>query len=236
MGAVAVLAVLGGGYLWLRQSSLVAVKRVTVVGVSGPDSSQIRGALRAAALSMTTLDVQASRLHSAVVPYPVVKSLSVSTQFPHGMRIDVSEQVPVAVVAAGGRRTAVAGDGTLLPAADTGGSLPAISEPVAPGGSHLTGAARTEVALLAAAPYPLLARLSGVSDVPSRGFEATVRAGPEIVFGPARQLGAKWSAAIAVLASASSAGADYIDVTDPGRPAAGTGSDAVGAQTTTTGG
>ncbi len=63
---------------------------------------------------MTTLDVQVSHLRTAVSPYPVVKGLQVSTQFPHGMRIEVIEQVPVAMVDVGGRSTPVAGDGTLL--------------------------------------------------------------------------------------------------------------------------
>ena len=111
---VVVLVVLVGGWLWLRDSSLVAVQRVRVIGVSGPDARQIRAALVAAARNMTTLDVQMGQLQTAVAPYPVVKRLEVSTQFPHGMRIRVVEQVPVASRQAGGRRTAVAGDGTLL--------------------------------------------------------------------------------------------------------------------------
>ena len=36
--SLALLLVLGGGCLWLRDSSLVAVQRVRVVGVSGPDA------------------------------------------------------------------------------------------------------------------------------------------------------------------------------------------------------
>ena len=53
----------------------------------------------------------------------------------------------------------------------------------------------------------------------------SLRDGPVVYFGSSDQLAAKWSAVTAVLASPTSAGADYIDVTDPGRPAAGTGSD-----------
>ena len=34
-----VLGVFGGAWLWLRDSSLVAVARVTVTGVSGPDAA-----------------------------------------------------------------------------------------------------------------------------------------------------------------------------------------------------
>jgi cell division protein FtsQ len=54
---VAVLA-LAGAWLWVRDSSLVAVNRVTVTGESGPDAGQIRSALIASARNMTTLDVR----------------------------------------------------------------------------------------------------------------------------------------------------------------------------------
>jgi cell division protein FtsQ len=48
-----------------------------------------------------------------------------------------------------------------------------------------------------------------------------LRAGPALYFGGAHQLAAKWQSAVAVLANPSSAGAAYIDVSDPSRPAAG---------------
>jgi cell division protein FtsQ len=224
-GLLGGLIILGGAYLWLRDSSLVGVEKVQIVGASGPEASQIRSALGAAARTMTTLDVKMRALQTAVAPYPVVKGIDVSTQFPHGMTIHVSEQVPVAVVQAGGRRIAVAGDGTLLH--DLRGSLrlPVIALGVVPGGTRLTGYALSEARLLGAAPYPLLGRLSQVSDGPAHGLSGQLRSGPSLYFGAGSELSAKWAAVTEVLASSSSAGAQYIDVTDPARPAAGTGSD-----------
>jgi cell division protein FtsQ len=219
------VVVLGAGFLWFRDSSLVAVKRVQVIGASGPDAGHIRAALVAAADAMTTMDVNTGQLHTAVAPYPDVKSLQVSTQFPHGMRIRVIEQIPVAVVTEAGRRTAVAGDGTLLHSgADS--SLPVIPLRVPPGGPRLTGYALAEVQLLSDAPYQLLPRIATVTDSAPRGLAAQLRNGPEIYFGDSSSLVAKWSSATAVLANSGSAGASYIDVTDPSRPAAGPGSDA----------
>jgi cell division protein FtsQ len=233
--ALAILLVAGGAWLWLRDSSLVAVNRVTVTGESGPDAGQIRLALTAAARNMTTLDVQMNQLRMAVEPYPVVKDLSVSTQFPHGMRIRVIEQVPVAVVSAGGQRIAVAGDGTLLHDVIPAASLPTITLGVMPGGARLTGAARTEASLVAAAPYELLARIGQVFTAAPHGLVVALRNGPSIYFGSAGRLGAKWAAAAAVLADPSSDGAPYIDVTVPGRAAAGIGSDIGGAASSATG-
>ena len=70
--ALVVAALLGGGWLWLRQSSLVAVRHVTVTGASGPQAARIAAALEAAARDMTTLDVRAAELRRAVEPFPIV--------------------------------------------------------------------------------------------------------------------------------------------------------------------
>jgi cell division protein FtsQ len=222
---VALLVLLGGAFLWLRDSSLVAVQHVRVIVASGPDTTQIRRALVSAAHNMTTLDVKMGQLRTAVAPYPVVKSLQVSTQFPHGMRIRVIEQVPVAVVLAAGQRTAVSADGTLLHDVVAPSALPTISLPIPPGGAHVTGTTLNEVMLMAAAPYQLLSRISQVSDGSGHGLIAQVRGGPSIYFGGTGKLHYKWSSATAVLANSGSAGAVYIDVTDPNRPVAGGGSD-----------
>jgi cell division septal protein FtsQ len=174
---------------------------------------------------MTTLDVRMKPLRMAVAPFPVVKRLDVQTQFPHGMRIRVIEQVPVAVVQAAGRRTPVSGDGTLLHDVAATGSLPTISLGVAPGGTHLTGYALAEARMLSAAPYQLLGKVGQVSDGAAHGLVAQLRNGPAIYFGDSNRLAAKWTAAAEVLADPGSAGAVYLDVTDPSRPAAGSASD-----------
>lgn len=225
-----VVAVLVGGWLWFRDSSFVAVKRVRVSGVNdGPDAAQIRRALVAAAHNMTTLDVHLDRLRTAVAAYPVVKDLRVSTQFPHGMRITVVEQVPVAAVTIDGRQTAVAADGTLLQhiSPSTMATLPLVPVKALPGGTHLTEPdAVAAVAVLAAAPYAMLAKVAQVSSDPGRGLVVQLRNGPALYIGDATRLAAKWAAVIAVLADPGSAGASYVDVTDPVRPAAGASSTA----------
>jgi cell division protein FtsQ len=228
LALLAVILLLGGLWLWLRDSSLVGVREVRVAGARGPDAAEIQSALVAAAHSMTTLDVNMKQLRTAVAPYPVVKSLDVTTQFPHGMRIRVIEQVPVAIVDAGGRRTAVAGDGTLLHDAAVNSTLPTISLQVLPGGTRVTGYALSEVRLLAAAPYALLPKLETVTDSSAHGLVAKLRDGPSIYFGDSTRMGSKWTAAAEVLADSRSAGAAYIDVTDPSRPAAGAGGDTNG--------
>ncbi len=74
--------------------------------------------------------------------------------------------------------------------------------------------------LLAAAPPGLRAKVSRVYAGP-RGLTAPLDAGPILYFGGADRLRAKWTAAARVLADRSSAGATYIDLRLPERPAAG---------------
>jgi cell division protein FtsQ len=217
-----VLLLLLGAWLWVRDSSLVAVNRVAVTGASGPDAAQVRHALRLAARNMTTLDVHMDQLNTAVAPFPVVKGLRVTTQFPHGMKIQVIEQIPVAAVVVDGRRIAVAGDGTLLHDLMAPPNLAIVPLRVAPGGTRLTDHdALAAVHMLAGAPYQLLARVSQVTQTTEHGLVATVRNGPSVYFGDGSGIDAKWTALAAVLADPSSAGAVYVDVSDPDRPAAG---------------
>jgi cell division protein FtsQ len=215
---------LGGGWLWLRDSSLVAVKKVQITGATGANAAQIRRALRASARTMTTLDVRPDQLRMAVSPYPIVKRLEVSTHFPHVLTIRVIEQNPVGAVVVDGRTIPVAGDGTLLPTVSATG-LPTIPLRIPPGGSRVSDpTARGAVAILGAAPARLLESISQVTTVSGHGLVVQVRNGPSLYFGDATELSAKWQAATAVLADPGSAGAVYIDVTDPERPAAGAGS------------
>lgn len=224
---------LGGGWFWLRDSSLVAVQRVSVLGASGPDAGRIRAALTAAGRRMTTLDVNTAGLHAAVSRFPVVKDLRVSTHFPHGVLIRVIEQVPVATVIAGGGRVAVAGDGTLLRDVRPSPSLPQIAISYIPPGTRITDRrARAVLAVLGAAPWQLLAHVAAANTTSNHGIVLELRDGPQMYFGAPTLLSAKWIAAGDVLADPGSAGASYVDVSDPYRPAAGISGEASGAQVT----
>jgi len=230
--SVLTLAIVAGGWLWFRSSSLVAIKRIEITGVSGPGAGRIRGALRSAAAGMTTLNVDVAQLRAAVAPYPDVKTISVRTDFPHGLRISVFEQIPVAEVAVTGERAiTVSGNGTLLHAVVAAdGRLPVIQLAAPPGGPRLTEpAARAALRVLAAAPYQLLAHIAQAGETAAHGIVARLRNGPEVYFGAATDLRAKWDAAVAVLGDAGSAGAQYIDVSDPQRTAAGVSQAAVNA-------
>jgi cell division protein FtsQ len=228
LGCAVILVAAG---MWVRSSSLVAIERVRITGVGGPQAAEIRGSLQSAALTMTTLDVNMAQLQTSVRSYPQVRRITVSTQFPHGIRIRVSERTAVAEILLDGHGIAVAGDGTLLGDAVAGyGPLPLIPLAVAPGGERLTEpGALAATKVLVAAPRQLLAQIKQVTSTSANGVVAQLRAGTAIYFGAPDQVAAKWRAAVAVLADWSSAGALYVDVTDPSRPVAGALSDTASA-------
>jgi cell division protein FtsQ len=220
--ALIALPLLGGGWLWLRDSSLVGVRHVHITGVHGTDAVAIREALDNAATRMTTMDFDAGALRSAVSSFAIVGALRVSTSFPHSVSISVSERPPVAALLSAGQRTAVAADGTVLGPALLSGSLPIVNGSVEPlAGKRLTEPATVAaVAVLGAAPAAFSRFVVRVYNGPE-GLTVAMRNGLLVYFGDSTRPHAKWLSLARVLTSPSAAGAVYVDVRLPERPAAG---------------
>ena len=242
-----VIPLLAGGWLLLRKSSFTAVEHVEVSGVDGPQAHAIEAALDGAASHMSTLAVHPAALRAAVSSFPVVREIRAVPKFPHGLRIEVSEQLPVAALTIAGTRTAVAADGVVLGPALLSSSLPALSYSQGSGGSqgaaqsqpgeHVQGASLlAELVVLGAAPRQLERFAARVYTSPGgQGLTVAMRNGLLVYFGDAARPHAKWLSLARVLADSSSAGAVYIDVRVPERPAAGFSSaDAPSAATTST--
>lgn len=207
---------------WFRDSWLVAVERVTVTGLTRDDADRVRAALTAAARSMTTLHVEGDDLERVVEAYPIVKDLELSPDFPHTLRIRVIEHDPAAVAHTDGGRVAVAGDGTVLQGLAGEERLPTITAEGTVRGERLEDPAALAAARLAgAAPAALHGRVEKVRLRREDGFVVLLRDGPELIFGEATRTRAKWTAAARVLADRAAAGATYVDLRLPGRPAAG---------------
>jgi cell division protein FtsQ len=194
------------------------VDDVKVTGLTTKDAPRVRAALASAAHTMTTLHVRQADLERAIAAYPVVRALEVKADFPNRLEIHVVEHRPAALV--GG--LPVAGDGTILRGLPVEGSLPEIDARGKLDGDRLTDAATLHAARVAGgAPAPLRGRLERIEARTEDGLVVELRDGPELIFGDATHLRAKWIAAVRILADPESAGASYIDVSLPGRPAAG---------------
>jgi cell division protein FtsQ len=214
-------AVLAGGWLWLRDSSLVAVRDVQVTGASSTAEPRIRGALDAAARQMTTLHVREDALLRSVAGFPSVASLHVRTDFPHRLVIEVVERQPVAVIANGTQRMAATGGGLLLRDVAVPDDVPVIAAERPLGSQRaVEGAVLAALAVADAAPRALQARTSRITVGP-RGLTAELVDGPPLIFGTRDDAPAKWAAAARVLADPTSVGATYLDLRVRGRVAAG---------------
>jgi cell division protein FtsQ len=222
LALAAVLALLSAGWLWLRHSSLVAVRGVRIVGLHGPQASAISAALDAAARRMSTLDVRPAALRAAVAPFPVVREVRVHASFPHGLLIHVVEQPAVAVLSSAGVRTAVAANGVVLGQQLVSESLPSVSAGVAPppGQRVSESTLRETLEVLGAVPAPL-AHFVQRAYSGSNGITVVMHSGLNAYFGDAGRPHAKWLALALVISNERATGATYVDVRVPERPAAG---------------
>ncbi len=229
--SIALLAAvaLAGGFMLFRGSPLVAVDRVRISGVRGVQAAPVSQALEGAARQMSTMDYSVGALQAAVARYPVVRSLKVRASFPHAIRIEVSEQLPVADLSAGGARSAVAADGVVLGPALASAALPTLPAGVIPGVGRRVGVSRLRsyLTVLGAAPAALLPLVSRVFSG-QQGLTVKMANGLLVYFGDDARPHAKWDSLVSVLTAAGSSGASYVDVRLPERPAAGVPSGGIG--------
>jgi cell division protein FtsQ len=231
------IPLLGGSYQLLRHSSLTAVEHVQVRGlaaVHGADTAAIETALTGATHGMSTLAVSPAALRAAVAAYPIVGAVRVHPSFPHGLRIEVVERPPVAALVVNGAGTAVAADGVVLGPGFLSSSLPLVNagksaaasasagtNTMPPVGGSVRGASLLgALTILGAAPGQLAREVTRVYEGP-KGLTVVLRGNLLAYFGDATRPHAKWLSLVRVLADPSSAGASYIDVRLPERPAAG---------------
>lgn len=221
---LAASGLLFGGYMvWLRDIGLVAVEKVQVTGLTGKDAAQATAELERVARESTTLHVDRAAIDAVAERFPIIHSVRIETDFPKGMSIAVTEERPAAMLVAGSRRIPVAGDGSVLTALTTKESLPTIK--VEAGNvpdKRLTPSSTLDAVRVAGgAPGALTPRLESVTRQGAKGWVVQIKDGPELIFGSATAVAAKWTAVTRVLADRDAAGADYIDLRIPGRPAAG---------------
>ncbi|MBE2314701.1 FtsQ-type POTRA domain-containing protein [Solirubrobacter sp. CPCC 204708] len=222
LAVVAVIVLTGGGFLWLRGSSLVAVQDVQITGVTASDGDKVRAALESVAKDMTTLNVREEVLREASASYTSVDDVKVQSDFPHTLRIQVIERRPVAAVSRPGeRRVPVTSNGTLLRGVTAERDLPSVKLKRDPAGARITDRRILNALTVAgAAPDPLRGRTDEVK-VDKRGVIVDLQEGPELIFGGGDEADKKWAAAARVLAEISAQGATYLDLRIPGRVAAG---------------
>lgn len=225
IGLAAILAtVLGAGYLfWLRDSSLVAIDNVDVVGVTSGDREQIVAELTRAGEQMTTLHLDRARIEATARAFPTVDSVELYTNFPNGLRIEVDERPPALLVRSRSREVAVAADGTLLNGVEVAEDepLPVVEVDEIPAQGSLAGEPLEQALIAGAAPEPLRPLIDNVDHDEDRGVTVRLRGDIPVRFGSGARAAEKWAAAAAVLADPKLDTLTYVDVRVPERAAAG---------------
>lgn len=231
-----ILGVLAATYqLWFRNSSFVAVEKVTIEGVHGPEQEAVEAALSQAAGDMTTLNVDDEALKAAVAGFPTVVGVDADADFPHDLALLVRERPPVLLATAGGESLPVAGDGTVLPGVEVSGlKIPSIGVDELPAQGRLSGDALQIARVMGPAPKPLLELVEEISVGGQEGVQVTLQGGVPVWFGGSDDAAAKWDATAAILADPQIDTLTYVDVRVAARPSIGGAAPAVTESTTDT--
>jgi cell division septal protein FtsQ len=209
-------------WFWFRDSSFVAVEKVTVEGMDGPEATQVTEALTRSAQKMTTLNVDEAELAAAVSRYPTVVAIETEADLPHGLTVEVTDRPPAVTASDGGPAVPVAGDGTLLHGVDASEEgLPAIQVESVPVKGKLDGEPLALAQVAGAAPEPLLPLIEGLAVDAGDGIMVTLEGGIPVKFGDPDELEGKWTAVAAVLANPQVKTLTHLDVRVPERPSIG---------------
>jgi cell division septal protein FtsQ len=224
------IGVCAGSYLLVRNSSLVAVNDVRVVGLSGYYDKQARAAVVAEATRMTTMNFDDAKITEAASGFVDVAGVKVETDFPHGATIYIDVRRPVLVARVSGHLVTLSQTGEVISTMHASAGLPHIDvKGTIVDGQVTAGRALSAARLLGAAPDLLMRKVQSIR-WGKLGIVVKLERGPELYFGTSADARAKWRDAAAVLGSPDSKGAAYVDLRVPGRPAIG----GLGAAPTTT--
>lgn len=209
-------------YFWFRDSGFVAVEKVAVEGMGGPESEEVTAALTRAAEKMTTLNVDEGELAAAVSRFPTVVAIDTHADFPHGLEIEVTPRPPVLMASDGGTAVPVSADGTLLRGVDASEEgLAVLQVESLPAKGKLEGEPLALTQVAGAAPEPLRPLITGLDAGGGDGIEITLEGGIPVKFGDPDAAEEKWSAVAAILANPDVKTLTHLDVRVPERPAIG---------------
>lgn len=228
VGVGVVVGVLALGYLAARSTSLFALQSVAVSGVRGAVEADVRAALRTLdGESLVTVDTDSVERQLSALPS--VRAAHVDRAFPHGLRVVVVPERPVAVLRSGRAAWVLSGSGRVIRDVEssTNRRLPriwiaagAVFEPGATLAIPMASKALRVVASLPAR-FPVQVRTARAAE---DGVVLALSIGMEVRLGSADDFDAKLAAAAAVLRGLSvseRAELEYLDVSLPERPVAG---------------
>ncbi len=226
-----------GAYVVARETSVFAVRKVTVSGAPPSVALQVRRALRDD-LGTSLLRIDMARARARLTSLPTVVSASFDRAFPHTLRVVVVPERPVAVVRQGAASWLVSAHGRVMAGLDHG-ARPGVPRIWVGKGVTFAVGARVDDALVpaleAVVPLAAIRFPARVSAVRTNGGELTLvlRSGVEVRLGDPRDVPLKLAVAANVLPLVD-ATTRYVDVSAPARPVSGTTPDPSPTATVTT--
>lgn len=207
---VLVLVATGVWLLWF--SSVVTVEEVEVSGTNTLSPARIE---RAAAVPMgeQLVQVDLAAIEARVERIDAVASAKVSRSWPHGISIEVTERVPIAVVRIDGTQKALAADGVAF---DYKKSLLPNDIPVVETELDVTAATLSEAAaVVLSLPAAVATRVNLIKADSIDRMVLKLDGGITVQWGTAEDSDTKAQVLEALLGT----GEKFIDVSVPGRPA-----------------
>lgn len=110
--------VVGFGYKTATASEFFKIKNVDVRGYDRTSADDIRKVVMASAGQTGVWNADLGDIRTKIEKFPFVKSAAVSMQLPAGIRVNVVERIPTAIVHLTSGDFLVDGDGTILAAAN----------------------------------------------------------------------------------------------------------------------
>jgi cell division protein FtsQ len=211
---LAALVVVGlvGTSIWLVFfSATLQVKRVEVVGNELLSDGRIREVAEVPLGEQLAL-VDLRRADARVGALAEVRSVDVTRTWPDGVRIEVVERTPVAVVEIGGRLRGLDADGVVFREYK---KAPPGMPRVRPGSSAGTDALQEAATVVAALPDDLAARVDHVEVETVDQITLALRDGRQVLWGSAEESELKAEVVDKLLAAQK---APFYDVSVPGNP------------------
>ncbi|MHB8670559.1 MAG: cell division protein FtsQ/DivIB [Acidimicrobiales bacterium] len=220
VGTAAVASIIAGGW-GLTRSPLMALHHVRLVGAGHTPASDVvaAGRLRSGE-ALADLDLRASARRIEGLPW--VDRALVRRRWPQTVTVTISERTAVATVAAAsGGWASVDRTGRVLAVTPTPPPGMVVLERVPPPGgpgSHLDDSAAAALAVAAALPAPLAARIGSVAPRQDTAVELSLRSGGVVLFGGPDQLADKLTALATILARVDTRDLAVLDVRVPSSP------------------
>lgn len=225
LGILLVAVALAAAWLfWFRDSSLVGIDEVRIVGLGKLDdeaeAGEIEQTARVAVGEMTTLNASEEDLRADLAAYPRVADVELTTDFPSAATVEITVRQDGSVLGEGSQALLIADDGTVLGRAEgLEEDLPAIEgDRPAADATRLEGRDLAKAVVLGAVPSEIRPYVV-VASSGERGVEVELTNGLVLVFGDDTDIEDKWRAAASVIADPELSGATAIDLTYPARPA-----------------